>query len=169
MLPGMNGIDICKSARNSNVTTPILMLTAKDTTGDKVTGLDAGADDYLIKPFSFEELLARIRALLRRKPELIGDKLEANGIILDTMTKTVTADGKEVPLTLREYSLLEYFLRHLNQTLSREQIWENAWEYSTESLSNVIDVHIKNLRKKLGEKHGKHIQTLRGMGYKLKV
>lgn len=169
MLPGMDGLTLCKVIRDSGITTPILMLTAKDTIEDKIGGLDSGADDYLIKPFSFEELLARIRALLRRQKETLGEKIEANGITLENMNKSVEVNGKEVSLTLREFSLLEYFMRHPNQTLSRKQIWEHAWEYSSDPISNVIDVHIKNLRKKLGEKHGAFLQTLRGMGYKFKV
>ncbi len=166
MLPGKDGVAVCRELRERNVTLPVLMLTAKDTTGDKVAGLDSGADDYLIKPFDFEELLARVRALLRRPREAVPVILSRGGIELDTARRTVTAGGREVPLTLREYGVLEYFLRHPDQIISREQILANVWDFSFDTLSNVVDVHVKNLRKKLGTVHGKSIQTIRGMGYR---
>jgi DNA-binding response OmpR family regulator len=169
MLPGKNGLEVCQAWRDKNITVPILMLTAKDTTGDKVLGLDAGGDDYLIKPFAFEELLARIRALLRRPKETAPNVLSAQGITLNSGSKKVMVAGKEVPLTLREFSILEFFLRNPNQVLTREQILAHVWEFSFDSLSNVVDVHIKNLRKKLGSNYGQHLQTLRGLGYRFTV
>lgn len=169
MLPGKNGLEVCKAWREKNITVPVLMLTAKDTTTDKVLGLDAGGDDYLIKPFAFEELLARIRALLRRPKESTPNVLSAQGITLNNGTKQVMVAGREVPLTLREFSILEFFLRNPNQVLTREQILAHVWEYSFDSLSNVVDVHIKNLRKKLGTNYGQHLQTLRGLGYRFTV
>ena len=169
MLPGKSGLEVCAACREKNITLPVLMLTAKDTVGDKVLGLDAGADDYLIKPFAFEELLARIRALLRRPKEQVPLVLSAGGIKLDERAKKAFADGAEIPLTLREFSILEFFLRHPNQVLTREQILSHVWEFSFNSLSNVVDVHIKNLRKKLGTNYGKRLQTLRGAGYKFTI
>jgi DNA-binding response OmpR family regulator len=169
MLPGKNGLEVCQAWREKNITIPILMLTAKDTTSDKVLGLDAGGDDYLIKPFAFEELLARIRALLRRPKESTPNVLSAQGITLNNGSKKVMIAGKEVPLTLREFSILEYFLRNPNQVLTREQILAHVWEFSFDSLSNVVDVHIKNLRRKLGSNYGQHLQTLRGLGYRFTV
>jgi len=168
MLPGKDGISVCMSLRDANIVVPIIMLTAKDTVDDRITGLDAGADDYLIKPFSFEELLARIRALLRRPKQVSSVVVKVNNLELDTTTKVVTIDGITIPLTLREFGILEYLLRHPNQVISREQILANVWDFSFDSMSNVVEVHIKNLRKKL---HGyeKNLETLRGMGYRLTV
>lgn len=168
MLPGKDGISVCQSLRDANVIVPIMMLTAKDTVHDKVAGLDAGADDYLIKPFSFEELLARIRALLRRPQQVFPVILKANNLELNTTTKVVTIDEVPIALTLREFGILEYLLRHPNQVISREQILSNVWDFSFDSLSNVVEVHIKNLRKKL-HKYEKNLETLRGMGYRLTV
>ncbi len=169
MLPGKNGLEVCGAWRGQNITAPILMLTAKDTTSDKVMGLDAGGDDYLIKPFAFEELLARVRALLRRPKESMPNILSARGIILNSSGKLLTVAGREVPLTLREFSILEHFLRNPNQVLTREQIVAHVWEFSFDPLSNVVDVHVKNLRKKLGSDYGRHLQTLRGLGYRFTV
>ncbi len=168
MLPAKNGTEVCAAWREKNITIPVLMLTAKDTLADKVLGLDSGADDYLIKPFAFEELLARLRALLRRPKEAAPAILSSGEIVLDCAAKKATVGGREIPLTLREFSILEFFMRHPNQVLTREQILAHVWEFSFISLSNVVDVHIKNLRKKLGD-NGKHLQTLRGTGYKLKA
>jgi DNA-binding response OmpR family regulator len=166
MLPGKNGIEVCKELRDRGSTMPILMLTARDATGDRVAGLDAGADDYLVKPFAFEELLARVRALLRRPREAMPLVLSRGGIALDTARRTVTAGGEEIPLTLREYGVLEYLMRHPNQVLTREQILANVWDFSFDAWSNVVDVHMKNVRKKLGTIHGKSIETIRGVGYR---
>lgn len=166
MLPGKDGLQVCKELRDDHVLVPILMLTAKDTTGDKIRGLDAGADDYLIKPFAFEELLARIRALLRRPSILLPDKQELGPLTLDVRNREASLSGERLTLTLREFSLLEYLMRHPNQVISRDQMLTNIWGYSFDAFSNVVDVHIKNLRKKLGP-YGKNLQTIRGLGYKL--
>ena len=166
MLPGKSGIEVCKELRERGSTIPILMLTARDATGDRVAGLDAGGDDYLVKPFAFEELLARVRALLRRPRESMQAALSIGGIVLDAAARTATVDGKSVPLTLREYAVLEYLMRHPNQVLTREQILANVWDFSFDAWSNVVDVHVKNVRKKLGTIYGKSITTVRGMGYR---
>lgn len=174
MLPAKNGLEICKNLREANVVTPIIMLTAKDATGDKIIGLDAGADDYLVKPFAFGELLARIRALLRRPKDMTPAVLTVGDIVLDCTSKKAFIESKsdksaEIPLTLREFSILEYFLRNPDRVLTREQIIAHVWDFSFDSFSNVVDVHIKNLRKKLGTEYGKHLETLRGVGYRFKI
>jgi two-component system OmpR family response regulator len=166
MLPGKNGIEVCKELRGRGSTIPILMLTARDATGDRVAGLDAGADDYLVKPFAFEELLARVRALLRRPREAVPVSLSLGGIVLDSASRTVAVGSTSIPLTLREYAVLEYLMRHPNQVLTREQILANVWDFSFDAWSNVVDVHVKNVRKKLGTIHGKSITTIRGVGYR---
>ena len=167
MLPKRDGIEVCKNLRASFKPVPILMLTAKDSTDDKVTGLDAGADDYLVKPFAFEELVARIRSLLRRPPLASSDILELDDLKLDTRTQKVTINDKEIVLTLREYGLLEYFLRNYSTVLTRVDLLEHVWDRNYDSLSNVVDVHLKNLRKKLPKQYAKRIQTIWGKGYKL--
>jgi DNA-binding response OmpR family regulator len=165
MLPGKDGVAVCHSLREHDIVIPILMLTAKDTVDDKIVGLDAGADDYLIKPFSFDELVARIRALLRRPKTMLPVILHIAGVAINTSTKNVTVDGETISLTLRELAILEYLLRHANQVLTREQILSHVWDFSFEGMSNVVDVHIKNLRKKL-KHHEKNLETLRGIGYR---
>ena len=167
MMPKRDGIEVCKNLRASFKPVPILMLTAKDSTDDKVTGLDAGADDYLVKPFAFEELVARIRSLLRRPPLASSDILELDDLKLDTRTQKVTINDKEIVLTLREYGLLEYFLRNYSTVLTRVDLLEHVWDRNYDSLSNVVDVHLKNLRKKLPKQYAKRIQTIWGKGYKL--
>jgi DNA-binding response OmpR family regulator len=167
MMPKRDGIEVCKNLRASFKPVPILMLTAKDSTDDKVTGLDAGADDYLVKPFAFEELVARIRSLLRRPPLASSDILELDDLKLDTRTQKVTIGDKELVLTLREYGLLEYFLRNYSTVLTRVDLLEHVWDRNYDSLSNVVDVHLKNLRKKLPKHYAKRIQTIWGKGYKL--
>ena len=167
MMPKRDGIEVCKNLRASFKPVPILMLTAKDSTDDKVTGLDAGADDYLVKPFAFEELVARIRSLLRRPPLASSDILELDDLKLDTRTQKVTINDKEIILTLREYGLLEYFLRNYSTVLTRVDLLEHVWDRNYDSLSNVVDVHLKNLRKKLPKQYAKRIQTIWGKGYKL--
>lgn len=167
MLPGMAGEEICRAAREAGVKTPILVLTAKDDTDSKVSVLNMGADDYLAKPFSFEELLARIKALMRRPDEVVPVTLEHRDITLDTATHVVTKDGEEIPLTLKEFALLEYFMRHPGRALTREDILDHVWDFEFASFSNVVDVHVKNLRKKLGDHGGSLIETVRGVGYRL--
>ncbi len=169
MLPGRDGIEVCRNLRAQKIRVPILMLTAKDTVHDRVTGLDIGADDYLIKPFSFDELTARIRALLRRPREQVPVVLQAGAVELDTTTQGVKVNGVEVVLTLKEFRLLELLMRHPQQVLSREQILNSLWDYDADWGSNVIDVHVKNLRKKLfGTGKNDTIETIRGVGYRLK-
>jgi two-component system, OmpR family, response regulator len=169
MLPKMNGMDICRKLRSRRNFTPILMLTARETLRDKVEGLDAGADDYLVKPFLFEELLARIRSLIRRsnvkEPLLKLDNLELN-----PATHIVTRKGQELNLTGKEYALLEYFMNHPRQVLSKEQILSHVWDYSYDSMSNTLEVLMKRLREKVDKafpKDKKLFSTLRGLGYKL--
>jgi DNA-binding response OmpR family regulator len=169
-LPRINGVDITRKVRAGKINIPILVLTGKDATNDKVMALDAGADDYLVKPFSLEELLARLRALLRRPEQTLATELNIAGIVLNTSTRKVYRNGKEIPLTLKEFSLLEYLMRHPNQVLNREQILDHIWDFAFDSFSNVVDVHIKNLRKKLdaGSKE-KVLETIRGVGYRLRA
>lgn len=166
MLPGKDGLEICEGVREKNIVTPIIILTAKDTTKDKIYGLDAGADDYLIKPFSFEELLARIRTLLRRPKTLLPDQLTFGALTLNARKKEILLSHERLILTLREYSILEYLMRHPNQVITREQILANVWDQSFDSFSNVVDVHIKNIRRKL-KTYGNHLQAIRGIGYTL--
>ena len=168
MLPSLSGEDICKKARELNITIPILILTARNEVENKIKLLMSGADDYLVKPFSFDELLARLHALSRRPADIVPITLEFRGIELDTSKHTVKRDGKEIPLTLKEFYLLEYFMRRPNQVINREELLSHLWDFNYESFSNVIDVHVKNLRKKL--QFGKHqdiFETVRGVGYKL--
>jgi len=167
MLPKINGMDVCKHVREKKISTPILMLTARDGVNDIVSGLNVGADDYLIKPFSFEILIARIKALLRRPKPVLPMELKMNDLILNATEKKVFRNGKEVKLTLKEFSMLEYMMRHPNQVLNREQITSNLWDFAFDSFSNVVDVHITNLRKKIGDRNGKILETVRGIGYRI--
>ena len=166
MLPGKDGVSICKHWRANNIITPILMLTALDSVEDKVSGLDAGADDYLAKPFDFKELLARINALLRRPKDIAPNVLSVGNISIDTTSRTVTYKNKVVVLTLKEFMVLEYLMRNLNKVITRDEIYSHAWDFADSSFSNTVDVHIKNIRKKIND-NGKIIQTIRGIGYKL--
>jgi DNA-binding response OmpR family regulator len=167
MLPGKDGFDVCTEIRELGVKTPVIVLTAKHDVEDKVKALDAGADDYLIKPFSIEELCARIRALTRRPENSLPVVLKAGPVEMHTSTKKVFCDGKEIDLTLKEFSLLEYLMRHPNQVLNREQIMDHIWGFDFNSFSNVVDVHIKNLRRKLNYEKGRPlIETIWGFGYR---
>lgn len=170
MLPGLTGFEVCRILRQRGVATPILMLTARDEVDDRVTGLDAGADDYLPKPFAFKELLARIRALTRRatpaaRPDTV---LKVADLELDTVTHKAKRGRREIELTAKEYALLEYFMRHPRRPLSRTLIRENIWGYDYYGASNVVDVYVRHLRQKL-EANGDPplIHTVRGVGYKL--
>ena len=169
MLPIKDGLSICKELRSKKIDTPILMLTARDRVEDKVLGLDLGADDYLAKPFAFEELLARVRALLRRKE---GDKstlLKIADLELDQLTHKVRRAGKEISLTSKEYALLEYLMLNANQVVTRTMISEHVWNEDFDSFTNVIDVYIKYLRNKIHKDFRKQlIYTMRGTGYILK-
>ncbi len=168
MLPGRDGVDVCRTLRARGIRTPILMLTAKDTVEDRVAGLDSGADDYLVKPFAFAELLARLRALLRREPVLLGTTLEVADLTLDSATRQVSRAGQPVTLTNKEYALLEYLMRHPNQVLTRTMISEHVWNFDFDTGTNVIDVHIRYLRRKVDDPHElKLIQTVRGAGYRI--
>lgn len=168
MMPKKNGFEVCRAVRGKNISIPILILTARDSTDDKITALDAGADDYLVKPFSFKELLARVRAILRRPKDSLPAELRIQNITLNPITRKVLCGDNEIDLTLKEFSLLEYLMRHPNQVLNREQILDNLWDFGFDSFSNVVDVHIKNLRKKLKDEDGKKIlETVRGVGYRI--
>jgi len=167
MLPRKNGLELCQFCRKKNFNLPILMLTAKDSPEDIVKGLNAGADDYLPKPFSFDVLIARIRALLRRPSDTSPLILEARDIRLDPYKKIVHKNKTEIKLTLKEFCILEYLLRHPNQVINRNQLVSNIWDCSADSFSNFVDVHINNLRKKLDSKKDNLIETINGLGYKL--
>jgi len=168
MLPSMDGLEICKQVREMNITVPILILTARAETETKVQLLLSGADDYLVKPFSFAELNARIRALLRRPNEKLPESLKVGDIELNPSERKVTRDGKEIPLTLKEFGLLEYFMRHPNQVVNREDLLNHLWDFNYVGFSNVVDVHVKNLRRKLDSVDGGNIlETVRGIGYRL--
>ena len=169
MLPFMDGISLLKKIRKEKIGTPILMLTAKDTVDDKVTGLDSGADDYLAKPFAFEELLARIRALMRRKEESKSLILAVDNLSLDTQTHKVMRGGKEIILTPKEYSILEYLLRNKNNVVSRMKLTDHVYEYHFDPDTNVIDVYINKLRNKIDKDFKNQLlHTIRGIGYMIK-
>jgi len=167
MLPSMDGLEICRQVREMNITIPILILTARAETDTKVKLLLAGADDYLVKPFSFAELNARIQALLRRPNETLPETLKVRDIELNPSQRKVMREGKEVPLTLKEYGLLEYFMRHPNQVVNREDLLNHLWDFNYVGFSNVVDVHVKNLRRKLSSDGGDVLETVRGVGYRL--
>lgn len=169
MLPGKDGLEILKELRQEGDDTPVLMLTARDGIEDRVRGLDLGADDYLVKPFSFEELLARIRVLMRRTTSAVSNRLVVGNLILDRDTRKVERDGKELKLSSKEFMVLEYLMRNPNIILSRNQIEQSVWSYDFEGGSNVIDVYIRYLRKKIDEGfETKLIHTVRGAGYVLR-
>jgi DNA-binding response OmpR family regulator len=169
MLPLLDGITLLREIRNAKMDVPVLMLTAKDSTEDKVEGLDSGADDYLAKPFALEELLARVRALVRRKEKIKNLILSADDLSLDTQTHKVKRGDKEIILTPKEYSILEYLLRNKNHIVSRMKLTEHVYEYQFDPDTNVIDVYINKLRNKL-DKDFDHqlLHTIRGIGYMLK-
>jgi DNA-binding response OmpR family regulator len=170
MLPGMDGFRVCRALREGGVHTPVLMLTAKGTVDDRVEGLDAGADDYLVKPFAVTELLARMRALTRRSKNNVQGPLSAGDLTLDVARHCATRGGKEIPLTVKEFQLLEYLLRHPNQVLSRTQILDAVWQYDRAFTSNVVDTYVHYLRSKVDKGFDKRlIRTVRGAGYMLKV
>lgn len=168
MLPGTDGLALCTELRRQGVQTPVLMLTARDAIDDRVAGLDAGADDYLAKPFAFAELLARLRALLRREPRVLDTVLQFADLRVDTARRAVWRGELSVTLTTKEYSLLEYLLRRPNRVLTRAMIAEHVWNYDFDNATNVIDVHIRALRRKIDEPfEQKLIHTVRGAGYRL--
>ena len=167
MLPKRDGLQVCDHLRSIGNHTPILFLTARDSVEDKIIGLNLGADDYLVKPFSFEELVARIRTLLRRPRFSTGDIIKLDKLHLDTRSQELIVDGKLIRLTLHEYGVLEYFLRHLVEVVTREDLLTHVWDRFFDSFSNVVDVHVKNVRKKLPKVYAKRIQTVWGKGYRL--
>ena len=168
MLPGIDGLEICKTLRKERVRIPILMLTAKSELDDKVHGLNSGADDYLTKPFAFEELLARIRALLRRPENSLDTTLKCDNLQLNTTNYRVTRDTAVINLSKREFALLEYLLRNINRTMSKESLTEHVWNYDSEILPNTVEQYVGYLRNKIDKKFPKHkplIKTVRGFGY----
>lgn len=169
MLPEMDGIAVCQELRRQGNRAPILMLTARDTVDDRVTGLDAGADDYLVKPFALKELLARLRALARRSSDAPKRPvLQISDLSLDTLTRRVKRSGKSIELTAKEYAILECLMREPDRVLTRTQIAEHVWNYDVFNHSNVVDVYIKNLRRKIDDKfEPKLIHTVRGAGYRI--
>jgi two-component system OmpR family response regulator len=168
MLPGTDGGTITKKLREQDITTPILILTARDETDTKIDLLLSGADDYLAKPFSFEELCARIQALLRRPSAVLPAVLHVHDIELNPADRTVHKANTLIPLTLKEFVLLEYFMRNPNKVINREELLSHLWDFNYNSFSNVVDVHIKNLRKKLDRTGDKNLlETVRGVGYQL--
>jgi DNA-binding response OmpR family regulator len=170
MLPCKDGIQVCHELRTKKINTPILMLTAKDSVEDRVRGLDTGADDYLVKPFAFNELLARVRALLRREGMSKSPELRVGDLILNTLSRQVWRGQRPVELTTKEYVILEYFMRHPNVVVTRTMLEEHAWDYDFDSLSNLIDVYVRRLRRKIdNEGEDSLIQTVRGAGYRLKA
>ena len=166
LLPGRDGFEVCRELRKHGNATPVLMLTARATIDDRITGLDAGADDYLTKPFAFGELLARIRALLRREPLIHQAQFEVDDLVVDSTSHRVTRASREIELTAKEYALLEYLARHAGRLVSRAEIAEHVWDDSFDPFSNTIEVFVNRLRKKIDEQHDiKLIHTRRGEGY----
>jgi DNA-binding response OmpR family regulator len=169
MMPKKDGIEVCEELRAKRINTPILMLTARDTVDDRVRGLDAGADDYMVKPFSFNELLARARALVRREALTKSPEIELGDLVLNTQTREVRRGDRTIELTTKEYVILEYFMRHPNVVVTRTMLEEHAWDYDFDSVSNLVDVYIRRLRRKLDDDGQSLLQTVRGAGYRLKA
>ncbi|MBC7798816.1 MAG: response regulator transcription factor [Pyrinomonadaceae bacterium] len=168
MLPVKNGFEVCRELRAGGAELPILMLTARDAVSDKIAGLDAGADDYLVKPFDFAEMLARVRALLRRRPILLNQQITIEDLVLNRASRTAKRAARQIELTAKEYALLEFLMENANRVVTREQIAEHVWDINFDSFSNVIDVYIKRLRRKVdAENETTLIQTRRGTGYLL--
>lgn len=170
MMPKTDGLEMCRNLRAKQISTPVLMLTAKGAVDDKVAGLDTGADDYLVKPFAFPELLARIRALLRREGVSKSPELKVGSLTLNTVTHEVWWKDKLIDLTSKEYMILNYLMRRPNAVVTRTMIEEHAWNYDFDSMSNLVDVYIRRLRQKIDPEQGKSvIQTVRGSGYRIKA
>jgi two-component system, OmpR family, response regulator len=168
MLPGVDGFEVCRRLRGNGVWAPVLMLTARDAVEDRVSGLDVGADDYLTKPFAFEELLARLRALTRRAPAERPPVLKTGDLVLDPAAHRAWRGDRELDLSAKEFALLELFMRRPGVTLSRTQLLDGAWDFAFESRSNVVDVYVRYLREKIDRPFGHHsIETIRGVGYRL--
>jgi heavy metal response regulator len=169
-LPKLDGLQVLQMLRQDKITTPVLLLTVRATIEDKVLGLDAGADDYLTKPFAFQELVARVRALLRRRAETEPTILQVSDLSLDPARRTVTRGGAKIDLTAREFSLLDYFMRNPGRVLTRTMIAEHVWDYSFDTSTNIIDVYVNYLRKKIdAEREPKLLHTVRGVGYMLQA
>ncbi|MCX6704638.1 MAG: response regulator transcription factor [Candidatus Woesebacteria bacterium] len=169
MLPKVDGIEICKQIRQEKISTPILILTAKGQISDKVAGLDVGADDYMVKPFSFEELFARIRALVRRSSNAESNELKIKDLTLDPVAFKVKRGGKTIELSTKEFSILEYLMRHKNTVVTREQILQSVWSYDSDVLPATVEVHIKHLRDKVDTHfEAQLIKTVRGFGYEIR-
>jgi two-component system, OmpR family, response regulator len=170
LLPGMNGFETCRRMRTSGVWAPVLMLTARDSVEDRVAGLDTGADDYLVKPFAFAELLARLRALARRGDSERPSVLEVGDLHLDPATRQVRRGASEISLSAKEFALLETFMRRPNEVLSRLHLLEHAWDFAYENRSNVVDVYVRHLRRKIDEPFERRsLETVRGAGYRLRA
>jgi heavy metal response regulator len=168
LLPGRDGFSVCRELRARGLAAPILMLTARDAVDDRVTGLDSGADDYLVKPFAFKELLARLRALVRRQTESRSTELRVADLTLDTLSRTARRGERRIELTPKEYSLLEFLMRHPGRVVSRTQIAEHVWNFDFYSESNVVDVYVRYLRRKIDDGFDrKLVKTVRGAGYML--
>ncbi len=165
MLPQKDGLAVCRDLRAQNISIPILMLTAKDAIPDKITGLNVGADDYLVKPFSFDELVARLHVLMRRTRSVYTHELNLNNIRLNPLTRRVFKNDKEVKFTQKEFAILAYFMRNPDRVLNRQEILDHVWDYDFTTFSNLVDVKIKNLRKKIDPK-GKIIETVWNVGYR---
>ncbi|MGH7175454.1 MAG: response regulator transcription factor [Minisyncoccia bacterium] len=169
-LPTMSGAEVARQMREHEITLPILVLTADSSTDHKVELLLAGADDYLVKPFSFDELHARIQAILRRPKEALPAVIEISDLTLDPAAREAKRDGEPLSLTLKEFGLLEYFMRHPNQVVNREDLIAHLWDFNYDSFSNVVDVHVKNLRRKLDDSGAPSVlETVRGIGYRLRA
>jgi len=169
ILPKKDGIEVCLELRRKQIKSRIIMLTSRDTVSDRIKGLDSGADDYLVKPFAFDELLARLRALLRREISDGSHVLQVGELSMDTLTREVKRGDKDIKLTGKEYSLLEYLLRNPNIVVTRRMLEDHVWDFSLESESNLIDVYIRRLRQKIDkENEDSLIETIRGVGYRLK-
>ena len=170
MLPDVDGFEVCRRLRNAGVWSPVLMLTARDSVDDRVHGLDSGADDYLVKPFAFAELLARLRALARRGDTDRPNVLQVGDLTLDPAAREVRRGNDEIRLSAKEFSLLETFMRRPGEVLSRLHLLEHAWDFAYENRSNVVDVYIRHLRRKIDEPFGcSSLETVRGAGYRLRA
>lgn len=178
ILPKRDGLSVCKAVRAEGITVPVLVLTAKESPENKVMLLEAGADDYMVKPFSFEELVARIKALLRRPKAQLPSQIRAGDITVDQNSRKIYYHSKEIPVTLKEYAILEYFARSPGKAVSREELFSHVWDFASNAMSNTIDVHINSLRKKFnsifrarhnGINHENIFETIKGVGYRIKV
>ena len=170
LLPGKDGLEVCRDLRRRRIPTPILLLTARDSIDDRVKGLDCGADDYLVKPFAIRELLARLRALLRRQFSSQQGQLVIGSMMIDPVTHTVEREERPIDLTPKEFALLEYLMYHPNQVITREMIEQHIWNYEIECESNVIDVYVRRLRRKIDDPFAvKVLTTVRGIGYRLQT